>query len=127
MSVCLPDQNLDLSCLFSKTHIYIYSYTTKVKRKTKKREYMSWLYWVTITQLTTHFQDLSNDLIHNIFEYLDYFHVYQSFFTINSHFRYLVTNSKFSIRITLSSISISIIDIAVDKIEICRQLFYLSI
>ncbi|CAF1471323.1 unnamed protein product [Rotaria sp. Silwood1] len=56
----------------------------------------------------THFEDLSNEIIYEIFEYLDYLHVYQSFFDLNIRFRKIFTNSNFPIKINISSISKSI-------------------
>jgi len=56
-----------------------------------------------IKENVTHFQDLSNDLFFEIFEYLDYFDIYQSFYDVNFNFRHLVTNSNFPIKINIST------------------------
>ena len=56
-----------------------------------------------IKENVTHFQDLSNDLFFEIFEYLDYFDIYQSFYDVNFNFRHLITNSNFPIKINIST------------------------
>jgi hypothetical protein len=53
----------------------------------------------------THFEDLSNDIIYEIFEFLDFFHIYQSFFDLNLTFRKLITCSNIPIKINISTIS----------------------
>ncbi|CAF3727073.1 unnamed protein product [Adineta steineri] len=53
----------------------------------------------------THFEDLSNEVIYEILEFLDYFHIYQSFYNLNSRFRKFLTCSNFPIKINISSIS----------------------
>ena len=57
----------------------------------------------SIKENVTHFQDLSNDLFFEIFEYLDYFDIYQSFYDVNFNFRHLITNSNFPIKINIST------------------------
>ena len=51
------------------------------------------------------FEDLFNELIYEIFEYLQHFHIYKAFFNLNSRFRHLLTHSNLPIKIDLSSLS----------------------
>ncbi len=52
-----------------------------------------------------YFEDLSNDILYEIFEYLDYLHVYQAFFDLNVRYRKLLIGSNLPIKINISSIS----------------------
>ncbi|CAF1146161.1 unnamed protein product [Adineta steineri] len=55
--------------------------------------------------LTTHFEDLSNELIYQIFELLDSYDVYIIFSNLNLRIENLLTNSNLRINVDLSSIS----------------------
>ena len=71
-----------------------------------------------------------NELIHEIFRFLNHFHIYKAFFNLKTRFRYIVTNSNLPIDIDLSSISKSswkryhadIIETNIDRINILRIL-----
>ncbi|CAF4030746.1 unnamed protein product [Rotaria sordida] len=52
-----------------------------------------------------HFEGLSNEVIYEIFEYLDFFHIYEIFFNLNTRFRNLLISSTLPIKINLSSLS----------------------
>ncbi|CAF3834303.1 unnamed protein product, partial [Adineta steineri] len=56
-------------------------------------------------EVITCFEDLSNELIYEIFELLDCHHVYQAFYSLNTRFYNLITNSTLPIEVNLSSIS----------------------
>ncbi|CAF0993178.1 unnamed protein product [Adineta steineri] len=51
------------------------------------------------------FEDLSNELIYEIFELLDFHHVYKAFYSLNARFYNLIFNSTIPIEVNLSSIS----------------------
>lgn len=56
----------------------------------------------------THFEDLSNDVLYEIFEYLDFFQIYQAFFDLNRRFEKLLIVFNLPININISSISKSV-------------------
>ena len=51
------------------------------------------------------FEDLSNELLYDIFEYLDFYHVYNAFFKLNSRCQDLLINSTIPINIHISLMS----------------------
>ena len=51
------------------------------------------------------FENLSNEIIYDIFEYLNSHHVYESFFNLNQRFQNLLIRSNLPIRIHISSIT----------------------
>ena len=51
------------------------------------------------------FEHLSNEVIYEIFDFLNHFHVYNAFFNLNDRFRHLLTHSNLPINLNLSSIS----------------------
>lgn len=53
----------------------------------------------------THFEDLSNELVYEIFECLDGYHLYEIFFDLNQRFRNLCFYSSFPIHTNISSLS----------------------
>ena len=56
-------------------------------------------------QLITYFEHLSNEIIYEIFEYLDIYHTYQAFYNLNQRFHNLFDFSILPININLSFIS----------------------
>ncbi|CAF1523959.1 unnamed protein product [Rotaria sordida] len=50
----------------------------------------------------THFEDIPNEIIYDIFEFLDVHHMYTTFFNLNIRFQNLLTDSNFPIKINLS-------------------------
>jgi len=53
----------------------------------------------------THFEDLSNEVIYEIFDFFDICHIYQAFFHVNKRFEKLLIDSTFPIKINISSMS----------------------
>ncbi len=60
---------------------------------------------ILLRNSVTHFEDLSNDLIYEIFEYIDAYHIYEGFFNLNTRFQNLLINSTVPIKINISSLS----------------------
>lgn len=56
-------------------------------------------------ETATYFEDLSNELVFEIFEFLDYLHAYEAFFNLNQRFRSLITDSNLPIRIHTGFVS----------------------
>ncbi|CAF0833251.1 unnamed protein product [Adineta steineri] len=59
----------------------------------------------SLKEFNTCFEDLSNELIYEIFDLLDFHHVYQAFDSLNARFYNLITNTTLPIEVNLSSIS----------------------
>ncbi|CAF4218064.1 unnamed protein product, partial [Adineta steineri] len=49
----------------------------------------------------TQFEHLANELIYDIFDYLDFYHIYTSFFNLNFRFRSLLIDSTLPLNINL--------------------------
>ncbi|CAF4235294.1 unnamed protein product, partial [Rotaria sordida] len=64
-------------------------------------------YKINISSKTscTHFEDIPNEIIYDIFEFLDVYHMYTAFFNLNIRFQNLLTDSNLSIKINLSLMS----------------------
>ncbi|CAF3892964.1 unnamed protein product [Adineta steineri] len=58
-----------------------------------------------LKEFVTCFENLPNELIYEIFDLLDFHHVYQAFYSLNARFHNLVVNSTVPIEVNLSSIS----------------------
>ncbi|CAF4254137.1 unnamed protein product [Rotaria magnacalcarata] len=50
-------------------------------------------------------EDLANEILYEIFEYLDMYHIYKGFFNLNKRFQNLIINSNFLHKINISKIS----------------------
>ncbi|CAF2116730.1 unnamed protein product [Rotaria magnacalcarata] len=51
------------------------------------------------------FENLSNEIVYEIFEYLDAYHVYQAFYNLNKRFRNILMLSSLPIKLNTSNIS----------------------
>jgi hypothetical protein len=60
---------------------------------------------VTKGESMTVFEDLSNELIYEIFEYIDFHHAFQGFYDLKERFQNLFIHSNLPIKISISSIS----------------------
>ena len=65
----------------------------------------NFIFFSLSNETKTYFEDLSNDVIYDILEFLDYFHAYQAFYNLNIRFYHLLTNLSLPIKLNLSSIS----------------------
>jgi hypothetical protein len=61
-------------------------------------------YFVLVMSIT-HFEDLSNELVYEIFDFLDVYHIYNAFFQLNQRFKNLLIHSDFSMKINISLMS----------------------
>ncbi|CAF5196053.1 unnamed protein product, partial [Rotaria magnacalcarata] len=50
-------------------------------------------------------ENLANEILYEIFEYLDMYHIYKGFFNLNKRFQNLIINSNFLHKINISKIS----------------------
>ncbi|CAF1281594.1 unnamed protein product [Rotaria sordida] len=57
------------------------------------------------TKFRSRFEDLANEILYEVFEYLDIYHVYDGFFNLNKRFQNLLMNSNLSIKINVSAMS----------------------
>ncbi|CAF1189608.1 unnamed protein product [Adineta steineri] len=57
------------------------------------------------TKSIRYFEDLSNEIIYEIFEYFDFHYIYETFSNLNQRFANLIINSNHPININISSIS----------------------
>ncbi|CAF0897214.1 unnamed protein product [Adineta steineri] len=57
------------------------------------------------TKSISYFEDLSNEIIYEIFEYFDFHYIYENFSNLNQRFVNLIINSNYPIKINISSIS----------------------
>ena len=56
-------------------------------------------------QSRTVLEDLANEIIYEIFDYLDIYHVYQGFSNLNKRFRNLLEDSNLPIQINISTMT----------------------
>ncbi|CAF1333514.1 unnamed protein product [Rotaria sordida] len=63
-----------------------------------------------INRNKTDFEYLPNEILYEIFDYLDIYHIYQGFFNLNQRFQNLFLNSNLSIQINIPIISKSNFD-----------------
>ena len=59
----------------------------------------------SVIYFKTCFEDLSNDLMYEIFDYLNEYEIYESFYDLNQRFKNLLIKSNFPIKIKFPCIS----------------------
>ncbi|CAF3969201.1 unnamed protein product [Adineta steineri] len=59
----------------------------------------------TAHQSISYFEDLSNEIIYELFEYFDFDYIYETFSNLNQRFVNLIINSNLPININISSVS----------------------
>jgi hypothetical protein len=93
---------------------YIFCFFLVTTIKTQWLVYKIILFWFLIftsccfsliQKSITVFEDLSNELIYEIFEFLDLHHAFQGFYNLNRLFQNLFVHSNLPIKINISSIS----------------------
>ena len=62
-------------------------------------------YFSVTKRSVTRLEDLSNELFYEIFTYLDVYHVYKGFYSLNFRIQILLTNSTLPLKVNISSIS----------------------
>ena len=62
------------------------------------------------------FEDLSNEIIYEIFDFFDYFHAYETFSYLNARFHNLFTRSRFPLKLNFSSITKSTFEICCEDV-----------
>ncbi|CAF1384714.1 unnamed protein product [Rotaria socialis] len=58
-----------------------------------------------VTTNKFHFENLANEIIYEIFEYLDVYDIYYGFYYLNNRFKNLVSNSNIHFQVNISTIS----------------------
>ncbi|CAF0918835.1 unnamed protein product [Rotaria sordida] len=79
--------------------------TIDTKKLVKIFIYFFNLQILTIDTKKTYFEDLSNDLMYEIFDYLNEYDIYESFYDLNQRFKNLLIKSNLPIKIKFPSIS----------------------
>ncbi|CAF4977123.1 unnamed protein product, partial [Rotaria sp. Silwood1] len=74
----------------------------------KQTERIAFLSAITVEYFTRYLlEDLPNEILYNIFEYLDPYDIYKGFYNLNKRFQNLAINSNVLTKINISTISIS--------------------
>lgn len=66
-------------------------------------------------------EDLANEIIYEIFDYLDIYHVYDGFFDLNKRFKKLLNNSNLPIQVNISAMTKPIFERCYRKIILPNQ------
>ncbi|CAF3982612.1 unnamed protein product [Rotaria sordida] len=60
---------------------------------------------ITINSNKYRFEDLANEILYEIFDYLDVYDIYKGFYNLNNRFQNLAINSNVFTKINISTIS----------------------
>lgn len=71
----------------------------------KKTHYMKLLYFSLSEKSFKFIEDLPNEIFYEIFDYLDFYDIYQTFSNLNTRFENLIHNSNLPVSINVSSMS----------------------
>lgn len=74
-------------------------------KKSSNKNILLYFFSSTVDESSTHFEDLSNEIIYEIFEYLHFHHFYQTFSKLNNRYYNLIHNSTVPIKLYFPSMS----------------------
>ncbi|UJR06865.1 hypothetical protein I4U23_011154 [Adineta vaga] len=77
----------------NKSNVNSIDYFNDFHNTNRSKKHLTAMTSCGVKEKITHFEDLANEIIYEVFEYLDFFNIYKGFFHINYRFRYVVMES----------------------------------